>query len=796
MLSRTVFQMKKKPISQSNRFYAGLWVLFHAGIILAFAVSLFLGRPLSVDADLFHMLPSSTLGKAMGEADEKLSEATSRNVFVLFSHEDFEAARLAAETAYGRLKDNEFFTSVQLYADASALSEIQDFIHPYRWRLLSDSEIAALEEDGGPARFADTALAGAYGAFSLSSLDYIYEDPFMLDEYAVRRYMAAAQDAGTSMRPKDGVLASEYEGRWYVMIRGSLTKEGAAIARKESGISAIYDACSPLEKDGIKIVYSGPSFHSYYSSNSAVKEITLISAITLSLVVIMLLAIFKSALPIAASVAGILVSVAAAFSATHLIFGQIHILTLVLGTSLIGSCIDYSLHFFINWKANTSLGSGRDVRSYLLKGLSLSLASTLICYLSLVFAPFGLLKQMGVFSFTGILSSFLSVTAIYPLFRLQSPEKRNIPLLKFYREPGLSKKRNAWIWITLAAVSVTGTVLFALRSDLRIENDMNRLYVMKGRLKDDTELSAKVTGYNAQGWFIISGDSEEELLQTEEALCSRLDALRLEGKGSAYLSLSRFVPSLEKQERSLAAARRLLPLLPEQMSMLGFDSEDDIEAVISDFENSPVLLPGEALPDAVSSIPSMLWLGRIEGRHYSVVLPVSSDGDAEFRQIASEMQNVYYENKMDDLGKGLDGLTRLIALLFAAAYAVIIIVLKFFYPWRETLKIASIPLLSVLVILTVFVVFGIPIEFFAFTGMILVFGLGLDYVIYMMENLKRASGAEDDGSRKLEPFAILISFITTAVSFGALSLSTFVPVHTMGLTIFLGLVTAFLCTLF
>lgn len=35
-----------------------------------------------------------------------------------------------------------------------------------------------------------------------------------------------------------------------------------------------------------------------------------------------------------------------------------------------------------------------------------------------------------------------------------------------------------------------------------------------------------------------------------------------------------------------------------------------------------------------------------------------------------------------------------------------------------------------------------------------------------------------------------------AVSFGALALSTFVPVHTMGLTIFMGLVRVFLCTLF
>ena len=787
--------MKIRRILQNNTFYAASWAVFHAGIVLAFAVSLFAGRTLTVDADLFNMLPSSTLGKAMGEADERLSEATSRNVFVLFSHEDFSAAKTAAETAYEQLKDNPFFSYISFYADSSALSQTQDFIHPYRWRLLSDSEIDALEA-GGAQQMADSALASAYGAFSLSSLDYIYEDPFLLDDYAVRRYMAAAQDAGTSMSPKDGVLASEHDGLWYVMIRGSLTKDGAAIARKQNGISAIYDACVPLEKDGVTAVYSGAAFHSHYSSNSAVKEIGVISTITLSLVVIMLLAIFRSALPIAASVASILVSVAAAFSATHLIFGQIHILTLVLGTSLIGSCIDYSLHFFINWKANIALGSGREIRAYLLKGLVLSLASTLICYFSLIFAPFGLLKQMGVFSFTGILSSFLSVTAVYPLFRLQKSQKRTISLLRFYREPSLAKRKNAWILITLAVIAATGIILLVRHKDLRIRNDMSRLYVMKGRLKDDRSLSAEITGYNARSWFIVSGDSEELLLQTEEALCSRLETLKTEGKGCAYLALTRFVPSQRTQEKSLDAAGRLLPLIPEQMAMLGFDSEDAIAAVLADYESAPVLLPETKLPDSIASVQSMLWLGQIEGRWYSVVLPVNADGDEDYRRIASEMNDVYYENKMDDLGKGLDELSRLIAILFAAAYIAILAVLKFFYPWRETLKIASIPLLSVLVILSVFVLAGIPIEFFMFTGMILVFGLGLDYVIYMMESQKRNSHAPDGENGKLEPFAILISFITTAVSFGALALSTFVPVHTMGLTIFLGLVTAFLCTLF
>ena len=90
---------------------------------------------------------------------------------------------------------------------------------------------------------------------------------------------------------------------------------------------------------------------------------------------------------------------------------------------------------------------------------------------------------------------------------------------------------------------------------------------------------------------------------------------------------------------------------------------------------------------------------------------------------------------------------------------------------------------------SVYVIAGIHLEFFSITGIILVFGLGLDYIIYMAEMQKRKENPEN---KKLESFAIFLSFITTAVSFGAIALSSFVPVHLMGLAILTGLITAWL----
>ncbi|MDR1574915.1 MAG: hypothetical protein LBS37_02815, partial [Treponema sp.] len=81
----------------------------------------------------------------------------------------------------------------------------------------------------------------------------------------------------------------------------------------------------------------------------------------------------------------------------------------------------------------------------------------------------------------------------------------------------------------------------------------------------------------------------------------------------------------------------------------------------------------------------------------------------------------------------------------------------------------------------------IALSFFPSVGLVLVFGLGLDYMFYITENEKsRGIGGGD-----LVIQAVHLSFATTALSFGALALSGFTPVHIFGLTVFAGLSAAY-----
>lgn len=776
----------------NTKFLFAVWFVFHGLIALAFLISVAL-RGFNIDADFFNMLPDSTLGEAMGKADEKLSDNMEKSLFVLVSHEDFAKAKEVAESAYESLKDNDNFTSISLYAENSSIAEIEDFVAPYRWQLLTEESIELLNTAGGSSEFAESALSQAYGSFTITSLEHLSEDPFLLDESNTQHFLQSIQEASTALSPKDGVLASQYEGKWYVMIRISLNEKGAAVASDTNGVSSIYKVCQPLEKDGIRFVYSGTPFHSHKSSLSAVKEISIISTISISVVIIMLFLVFNSPVPIFASVLSVLISMGAAFGATMALYGEIHVITLILGTSLIGSCIDYSLHYFVNWKGQRDLTDSSKIRSHLIKGLFLSMLSTEICYIQLAFAPFTILKQMGIFSSIGILSSFLSVICMYPLFPLPKAEKRTIKALKFYKTSPFKKHPRASLFFSAAMTLIFALVIGTHYKSLKIENDLFKLYTVEGRVKEDQELCAQVTQYSPEGWFIVYGDTEEELLRHEEAVCRELD--KIQNKG--YLATSRFLPSLEKQERSVQAARSLLPLAQEQFAMLGYE-ESDYEAFMAQAEESLAkrLLPSQNLPSAVQAVSDMLWLGKIEDKYYSIILPTKISSEEAYTKIAKENGHAYYENKWKDLGLGLDHLTRLIIMFFAIAYAVILVVLKIFYTWKQTLKIASLPVSCVLLIVSVFLLIGQSIEFFSLTGIILVFGLGLDYIIYMIENMKRQSHSEEDSeTAKLEPFAIALSFLTTAISFGALAFSTFVPVHTIGLAITLGLVAAFVCTM-
>ena len=788
-----------KNISQKKLLCS--WIIYHALVALFFLISCFVCRgKIGLDSDLFNLVPKSISLESVKKADEKMMAVTSQNVFVLVENESFDEAKRVAEELYSELKDSKNFESISLYSDVSAMGEITDFLYEYRANLIDERTAdAILNTAEGAQDFALEALSKAYGGFTMLPLDNIDTDPFLLTEYHLQNYLAAVQNAGTAMSVRDGVLASKLEGKWYVMIRGVLSRSGAKLASKNNAITEIYKACDRFPQ--ASFVFSGTPFHSHESSNSASREISIIATVSMLAVIILLIFIFRSPRPLLYSVASILISLGVAVLATLAVFHKMHVITLVFGTSLIGSCIDYSLHFFTHWAANKELKSSIEIRNHIFPGLLMAIISTGICFAILLFAPFTILKQMSFFCLTGLISSFLTTVAIYPYIRL--PQERG--KVRFTAGFGklVSKMEQKWVGRSV----IIGLFLFALLSivifhkNVRVKNNLLTLYDMKGRLLQDEVTASQVIQYTPGGWYIVSGADEDQALENEEKLRRSFEEMT-EGQ-VGYVSTSSFVPSKALQEKSRLAYKKLIEYYGfEQLLNLGFEEDearDYIMSLLADYsfsKNEYVSFSEGNVPAFIESAISSAWLGEVDGRYFTVLLPTKVTDYPDYRSLADTDDNVYFISKSQDISADLDSLTIMIFKFFIVAYILMFIMLRFFYSWKQALKIISVPFLIILVVLAVFAIAKIDMEFFSVTGLILVFGLGLDYIIYMMENEKKSSVVGPVETTILEPFATMVSFVTTIISFGALALSSFKPVHLIGLSIFIGLATAYISSFF
>ena len=774
-----------------------IWIIVHGAVFLALGISALLFKPVRINTNFFDILPSSHALKAVAQADKALSDKNSRQAVVLAASSDFSAARQAACELERSLSGDGAFESIMLFTDARMIHSFSDFLYEYRFALLDDNTRGLLESGKAP-EIAEYALASAYSAFNFSSLDYLEGDPFFLTERELLGALAASLAAAPSMSVRENVLAARLENTWFVMLRLSLSQRGVGLTNKESAVKKIYDACGTISSEfsgngDLRFVYSGAPFHSYESSSGAQREISVISLVTSLIVIILFLVCFRNIIPIAASFCAAALSVLAALSSALLFFREVHVLTFVFGTTLIGTCVDYSIHYFMHWKWNSSIQSSAGVRSLVFRGITMSLISSCVCFIFLFFTPFAILRQFAVFLTSGLLSSYLTVNCIFPLFA-----KPVSPPPKIFM-PFRSLPRRVKACILAAIAAVFAVMLFINRHNLSIENNIRSLYTMQGKLLESEITAAAVMNTGSVPWYyLVSGKSPDETLENEEILRKALDEHFALGNKGNYTAVSRFIPSVKTQKKNISAAEKLLPLAQAQYSALGFNA-NEAELFADDLANARYVSIEalNQLPAFVREIVSSFWIGQnIDGLYYSAVLVQHASAGTEdaFREIALKFDNVFFINKVRDIGSELDRLTKIIALLFIVSYVIIAIIVRVNYSLKKTLRICLVPVFLALVSITVLTCLNIPLGFFPAVGLILVFGLGLDYIFYITENEINTGTASAEGGF-LTDSAIFLSYATTALSFGALALSGFVPVKLFGLTVLAGLSAAYIAAM-
>jgi len=759
-----------------------LWLAVHLLIPILLALSFFLVGPVRINTQLLDMLPRPEKSRAAAKADLALGERNGREAIVFAAAEDFEEAKNGAIFLYSQFINSPMVDKLTLYFDSAKVQQFADYFFDYRF-VIAGRKTLELLDTGRASEIAEDALVSAYSAFTFLPLDNIDSDPFLLAERHMKDFLSSPFLSGGKLSLKDDVLAAKIDGTWYVLLRMTLTQRGVSLLGGENAVKEIYTATASakMASPGLEFYFSGVPFHSYESASGAQWEISIISTVSLIVILALFIFTFRSLLPVLLSVLATLVSLALAAASALLVFREIHIITFVFGTTLIGTCVDYSVHFFVHWKGNPLVKNGYEIRSTISKSVIMSFLSTEICFFAFLFAPFPILKQFAVFSMTGLLSSFLTSFCLYPLLKINDKGERQIYFFSKIKNFSLGPIMRI---IVLSVFAAFGLVfLFFKYPSIKINNDIASLYTMSPTLLESEKRAALVLDQGSAPWyFIVSGASVEETLENEEKLALRLEEEVTRGNLGSFLGTTLFVPSIRRQKETYEAMSALLPLATTQYEYLGFPPEYEA-AFNAEYTAGQRYCGVDSSP--VTENISNLWIGNIDGIYYSCVLPLRPADEAVFRAIAEELGFVHFINKVSDISRDLDTLTKTMIIFFFAACLVIAVLVFFVYPWRDSLKICSIPVFIIFTALTVLTINKVSPGFFPVAAFIPVFGLGLDYIFYM-------TGKKPAETSRLTFVAVILSFLTTLLSFGALAASSFVPVHEFGLTVSAGLMAAFI----
>ena len=255
-----------------------------------------------------------------------------------------------------------------------------------------------------------------------------------------------------------------------------------------------------------------------------------------------------------------------------------------------------------------------------------------------------------------------------------------------------------------------------------------------------------------------------------------LEEEKKDGALGGYAAITSYVPSMARQARSYKAAELLLPRSQAQLKALGFGS-----AAAGQFEqdyrnNAGRIVTLKDVPSFMKENIDTLYLGKTGDAYYSVVFPLQVKDSGALKNLA-DGEHVFFMSKIKDIEKELDHLTK-IALCFILASYLLVFPILFAVYRKKALKTALVPVAVILGSLAFVSAAGGGVDLFACSGIVLIFGLGLDYLVY---GLEKKTGK-----------ATLLSFITTEISFGALALSSFVPAHVFGLTVCVGLALAYI----
>ncbi|VXB49289.1 Predicted exporter [Pseudomonas sp. 8AS] len=731
-----------------------------------------------VAASMLALLPKGAGDELVQQAERRMQEPLNRELLVLVGHPQRQQAIALVQRLGQQWQASQRFERVQWSLD-SDLAVLRQQLRGNRLALLPATDRQLLIEQ--PGDFIQQRAAQLFDTFAGFSLLPPEQDWLGI---GTRAQQALNPNSRIQADLGSGALLLEEPGMTWALLRVRTLGSAFDMQAPPAIAASVAAARAEVTAAGGQLLAAGGVLYAAAGQAKATREVSWIGGgATLGTLLLLLLAfrrprVLVSLLPIG-------VALLAGCTACVLVFGQINVLTLVLGASLIGVAADYPQHYLSKSWSNswgpdgwTSWGALRAT----LPGLTLSLGTNLVGYLALAFTPFPALTQIALFSAAGLIGAYLCSVCLLPAW---------LSGLRLRPPPGLLGFSSALLALRARLLGRVGSLpLLALLLlfcagglwQLHTQNDIRQWLGQQPQLLAEAKRIAELTGQQPTSqFFLVRARDEAQLLERQAALAQRLDRAVAAGQLRGYRALSQLVAA-DSQHQALRDALQRLPQHWQPLLAMGIPATA-LQAELNELTEGAQPNLDQALAGPLGEAWRPLWLGAgAEGVAGLVSLQGQADS-ALLHSLGADLPGVQLVDRLGELN-GLFSATQLSAAqLKLVASAAILLLLCIPFGLAGALRVVCLPLLAALAALAGLGWLGQPLTLFSLFGLLLITAIGVDYAILMRENI---------GGAAVSLLGTLLSALTSWLSFGLLLVSDTPAIANFGLAISLGLLFCFI----
>ncbi len=776
-----------------------LSVLF--SVILLFALGFFANK-IQFSEDITRLIPTNDKTNTTAKVLKQLNFADKISILISVEIEGSiddltETATLFVDSLNTNCQND--IAKIQGKLDEENLQETFDFVYDNLPLFLDQNDYQTIQNklsQDSISKIVDGNYKTIISPTGLVSRDFILKDPLGISFIALKKLQQLS--VGSDFELQDGFVVTKDKKNILLFITPKLPPN-------ETNKNTVFIEKLNKIKENLNSKFKGKTTLQFYGATpvavanaSQIKADVQLTSIFAGLALIIILAFFYKNIS-----TPILIFIPSLFGATFALAilyftkGSISAISLGISSILLGETTDYSIYVLTHLRNNKSV---KLLYKDISKPLILCGITTSITFLCLFFVKSEALKDLGIFACLSVLSTSIFSLVLIPLLYKTDGKKEMLKSNIIDKVSSYSYHKNKYLIFAMIVMLIA--CLFTY-SKVTFNNDLAALNFVPNDLKNTEKKLESITNGNSRSIYIVTyGNSFEEVIANNNNLFSTLEKNKNQNKIVNFSSIGGIVFSKKVQQEkiqewdlfwdnskklqlksSLISSGNKFDFKPDSYSQFYETLDKNFNPIsINDYQKIKSFFIDEFAnsKNGFYTISSLIKVS--EGKR-----------DAFVKQIKKQTNLVVIDRQQTNetfLGTLKDNFERLVNYSFIAIFLILLIAFR-----RIELVIVSIIPIMISWIFTTGLMgmFGLQFNVINIIVCTLIFGIGVDYSIFMTTALQKE---HTYGSDELPSYrtSILLSVATTILGIGVLIFAKHPALNSISLIAIIGIFSSMLIT--